>query len=388
MREYYYDIIIWSVPLTVSATHWPLKDYPGGIMMKKKMILILAAALLLQGCAPIAVNVEMKQDGAQSNAEAYRSVLLNEDYGADITYVIGHKSPDSDTVGSAIAYSLLLNELGIEAKAVVSGKINNETKFALDYFGMDVPEIVDDATGKQFVLVDHSTYTQTIDGMENARVVGIVDHHGIGDVVNPELINVRSAPVGATGSLVYQTYKECDIPISKDAARAMLMAIISDTTNAKHNMTVIDDEAYASLKEIAGIDDFDAFAAGMLDAQNSYAGMTDLEIYQSDYKEYEVGGTTFGIGVVNAATEEDHKAISEKMIRAMDENYDDIGLDMLFVMVKCKPEDKMVMAGSGEGANELLMKCFGNFDGDRLFLFDENVSRKKYIVPVLTEALE
>lgn len=360
--------------------------------MKKMILVLTAAVVLLQGCAPIDVNVNLNQDNAQksvqTNAEAYRSVLLNENYGDDVTYVIGHKSPDSDTVGSAIAYAGLLNELGINAKAVVSGKINNETKYALDYFGIDVPEIVDDATGKQFVLVDHSTYTQTIDGMEDARIVGIMDHHGIGDVVNSELINVRSAPVGATGSLVYQAYRECGIPISRDAACAMLMAIISDTTNATKNMTKLDDEAYSTLQEIAEIDDFDAFVEGMLNAQNSYEGMTDLEIYRSDYKEYEVGDTTFGIGVVNAGNEDDYKALAEKMIKTMDDNYDDLGLDMLFVMVKYKAIDKMVMAGSGEGANELLLKCFGNYDGDRLFLFDKNESRKKDIVPVLTEALE
>lgn len=352
--------------------------------MKKMILILTAVAILLQGCASASVNVEMKQ----GDPEAYRSVLLNEDYGADTVYVIGHKSPDSDSVGSAIAYALFLKELGIDAKAAVSGRINNETKYALEYFGIDVPEIVDDATGKQFVLVDHSTYTQAINGMKDARIVGVVDHHGMGDIVNSELINVRSAPVGAACTLVYQTYRECGIPISRDAACAMLMGLISDTTNATKNMTMLDDDAYLSLPEIAQIDDVDALAAGMLNAQNSYEGMNDLEIYLSDYKEYEVGGTTFGIGVVNAGNDEDYKALAEKMIATMDENYDTLGLDMLFVMVKYKAIDKMVMAGSGRGANELLMKCFGNYDGDRLFLFDKNESRKIAIVPVLTEALE
>ena len=352
--------------------------------MLKKIILVTAAALMLQGCASVTINTG---DDTVSS-DSYISLIKNVDYQDRITYVIGHKSPDSDTVGSAIAYAYLLNELGIDAKAAVSGRINNETKYALDHFGIDTPGIVDDASGKQFVLVDHSTYTQAIDGMQDARIVGIVDHHGIGDVVNTELINVRSAPVGATASLVYECYRECGVPIPKDMARAMLMAIISDTTNATKNMTDLDRAAYDSCRKIAEIDDYDAFVDGMFAAQNSYEGMSDLEAYHSDYKEYEVGDTTFAIGIVNASNEEEYADLADRMISVMDENYEDHGLDMLFVMVKYKSEDKMVMAGSGEGANELLMKCFGNHDGDRLFLFDENLSRKKEIVPALSQALD
>ena len=112
-----------------------------------------------------------------------------------------------------MAYANLLNCIGIKAQAAVSDKLNKETAYAYDKLGITAPETVSNAEGKQFVLVDHSSYSQAIDGMDAAKVVGIVDHHGIGDVTVSELINVRSAPAGATASLVYLAYRECEVEV-------------------------------------------------------------------------------------------------------------------------------------------------------------------------------
>ncbi|SEA66263.1 manganese-dependent inorganic pyrophosphatase [Oribacterium sp. KHPX15] len=321
-------------------------------------------------------------------SEAYKSIILNEKYGKDITYVIGHKSPDSDAVGSAIAYANLLNELGIEAKAVTAGRINNETRFALNYYGMEEPEILTDATGKQFVLTDHSTYTHSIDGMRDARIVGIVDHHGIGDATNTELIFVRSLPVGAACTNVYMAYKECGVEITRDMARVMLMGIISDTSNGTSSMTEMDYKAYNELKELAEIDDFDALAKGMADGLLNYDGMRPIDIYKNDYKEYEAGGHTFAIGIANVDNEKDMYDRADEMRKAMEEHYDEIGMDMLFGMIKNKPQDQMLMVCYGDGATEVMEECFHNYDGEKYFVFDENVSRKKKIVPPIMKALE
>jgi len=162
---------------------------------------------------------------AHAEPTGFADVLLSADYGEETTYVIGHKSPDSDTIGSAIACAYLLQQLGIDAKAAATAQVNQETQFALDYFGLQAPDILENAEGKQFVLVDHSEYSQALDGMENARVVGIIDHHGIGDIRNTERIPVISLPVGATASILYKMYLECNVGITRDMARAMLISI-------------------------------------------------------------------------------------------------------------------------------------------------------------------
>ena len=353
---------------------------------KSKTILSHTAALLL---ALALLSVFPGVRAAEENG--YRDLLLAENYGDEITYVIGHKNPDSDTVGSAIAYAYLLNSIGIRAEAAVSGPVNGETAFALDFFGMEAPPVMDSAEGRQFILVDHSAYSQAIDGMENAKIAGIVDHHGIGDVACSAFINVRSAPIGATASLVYLSYRECGVDIPKDMARVMLMGLLSDTRNMARNVTVVDRSAYDTLTVIAGIEDVDGFYRQMAAAVASYGGMTETEIFRSDYKEYDESGVRFGIADVNAYGEEAVRAMTDRMYAVMEADFDSMGLDMLFLIVNNKDEDSgenmMYMAAFGGDAPDVLQEAFGNFDGTRYFVFKENLSRKTDVVPALAAVL-
>lgn len=97
-------------------------------------------------------------------------------------YVTGHKSPDSDTVGSSIAYAALFKALGYDARPVVLGDINNETKYILETGGLETPMLLDDASGCNMVLVDHSEYIQSAEGLRDANVITFIDHHGDGSV--------------------------------------------------------------------------------------------------------------------------------------------------------------------------------------------------------------
>ncbi len=344
---------------------------------------LLLALAMLAGCA-------LAEDSGM--AQAYRGLIQNVDYGDETTYVIGHRHPDSDTVSASMAYANLLNELGVKAEAVVAGGINNETKYALDTFGIEPPAVMEDAGDRQFVLVDHSAYSHAIDNMPLARIVGVVDHHGVGSVQNTELINVRSAPIGSTATLVYLNYLECDVPVSKDMARVMLMGILSDTRNLASNVTDMDRLAYEQLVPIAQIDDVDALYDGMLTAFSNYDGMSDLDIIQLDYKEYTAGGVSYGVGVLKADGEDAVRALSGRMQSALAENYDAIGLDMLYVIVCNIREDsdeiQNYMAAYPASAGALLEQCFGCEADEAGYPFPDGMSRKKMLIPALTAALE
>ena len=149
-----------------------------------------------------------------ADGSKYVEILQRIDYGQSVTYVIGHTSPDPDAIGSAIAFAELLNANGIQAVPAAAERIDNESSFALHALGLDAPQILADAMDKQFILVDHSSYTHAIDNMARARIVGILDHHGIGDVRSTEVIPVLSMPVGATGSLVCLCFQECGTEIT------------------------------------------------------------------------------------------------------------------------------------------------------------------------------
>lgn len=168
-----------------------------------------------------------------------------------------------------------------------------------------------------------------------------------------ELINVRCAPVGATASLVYLAYRECDVEISKEMASYMLVSIISDTHNMRRSVTDLDQTAYDDLRKIAGVENTEALYTGMADAEMSYEGMTDKEIFFSDYKDYNIGGKTFGMASLDAYGEKNVRELSERMYKVIEECYAETGLDMLFAKASNAKEDS--------GENMMVMVAYTDF---------------------------
>lgn len=345
-------------------------------MIKKsywKLAFLLMAGMLL---SPLS---------AAADGSKYIQLFQKIDYGNEVTYVIGHKSPDPDSIGSAIAFADLLNALDIQAVPAASERIDNESAYALQVLGLEEPQILDDAQDKQFVLVDHSTYTHAIDNMAQARIVGILDHHGMGDVKSSEVIPVFSMPVGSTGSLICLCFQECEIEITSHAARAMLMGILSDTRNMTYNVTDLDKESYETLLPIAGIDDIEALYEGMKNAKTTYDGMTTEEIFNSKYKEYAAGSYHFGIGSVFSSSETIEE-VSAQMKQYMQEIYPQSNLDYLFCIVS--DNDSTWLSWVGEGSDELVRECYQEYDGGEYVIFRPATTRKLKIVPPLMENLE
>lgn len=355
-------------------------------MKNSKYIIITLICMLITGL--VTYNFSKTNNTENNNYEGYRELIEKVDYGDEITYVIGHKSPDSDTVSAAIAYANLLNELGIKAKAVVSARVNNETKYYLEYFNIEIPEILNDATGKQFVLVDHSAYSQAIDNMDKARIVSVIDHHGIGDVVNTEQIYVRSAAIGSTASLVYLMYKECNVEISEEMAKVMLMGILSDTNNTKKKATTsVDLEAYNELLKIAKINNIDEIYENMEIALASYDGMSDEEIFLNDYKEYLTNGYKYCLAVLEANSTTDAYELADRMYEYIKGNYNELGMDYIFVKIKDNEADNMLMLAYDDKAVEILNDIYGTYDGSKYFIFKKSLSRKEELVPTIDEYL-
>ena len=343
--------------------------------MKKRIAALLLALVSAVSC--LAAGAE-----TAPLADMLRSIK----YGDGVTYVIGHKSPDADTIGSAAALAWLLRQLGINAEPAAAAEVNRETQYALDFFGMEQPQILPDAAGKQFFLVDHSEYSQALDGMKNARVVGIVDHHGIGDVRNTERIAVISLPAGATASIIYRMYLDCGVEIPRDMARVMLMSILSDTKGMTSNVTQLDLDARDSLSAVAGIDDIGALYAGMKKAKTSFGGMTASEIFRSDYKEYLAGDITFGIGSIYTETEESLAELAKLIEDEWPSIHASGGPDMLFCMIST--DETTWMIWHGEGTEKAVLESSPGYDGSGRMVFVPKVSRKEHIVPLLTSTLE
>ena len=307
-------------------------------------------------------------------------------------YVTGHKNPDSDTVCSAIAYARLLGELGYDAHPVVHDKVNNETAYILETVGVEVPPTFEDASACNMVLVDHSDYAQSVEGLDNANIITIIDHHGLGSVTtgNPLIYDAR--PIGSTATIIWMRYRNYGVELDAQTAELLLCALLSDTVNLESGTTTTADcEALKALSELAGVDDTAALFGDMYEASVSYEGMSDDEIFESDLKTYESAGKKFAIGCVKASDKEGAASLANRMKALLPGKRKTLGVDMAFVQISVFHDGVSAnyLVPSDEAAAEVIETAFADkveFDGTS-YILKPGVSRKQVLVPAFMDVL-
>lgn len=202
------------------------------------------------------------------------------------TFVFGHKSPDSDSITSSLVMANLEKELGnSEAQAYRLGNINKETEFILDYLGIDAPELLESVEdGANVILVDHNSPAESVENLENANILKVVDHHKLALETSYPLF-LRFEPVGCTETILCKLYEENGVEITKEMATLMVSAIISDTLLLKSPTTTEDDvKAVEKLAEIAEID-AEEYGLEMLKAGTDLSSFSIEEILALDAKQ-------------------------------------------------------------------------------------------------------
>lgn len=333
---------------------------------------------------------------------AYRAVLQSLDWGQDTTFVYGHKVPDVDAVCSALSYARLMRALGYNCKAKVSSPINRETEYIAQRFGFDVPELKTFvAADTRLILTDHSDYAQCVDGAKQARILQKIDHHVEGDIKDSSIPYVRRKMIGATCTIIYECYKELNIPIDDETAKILLAGLLSDTRNltkaaTQHEDSVSWAELVTQLKlenEVAEIN------RQMIEASNNFSGMNDSAIFVSDYKGYEIGGQAIGIGSLDCNAEEAEDFVN-RMLSVLPMVLSDNGLDMLFAKIDINVpnpdksdldnptvKDGLYFIYYGEGAQAVAETLFGPSIREGVTYTKETLSRKQ-IVPLITEIMQ
>ena len=302
-------------------------------------------------------------------------------------YVIGHKNPDTDSICSAIGYAALKQQLGMECEPRRAGEINPETKFILNRFGVEEPQFLPSAKDEKIILVDHNEIAQAVDELSEGTVIEIMDHHKIGDVQTKEPIYFRNMPLGCTATIVYLSYKENNIQPEKAVAGLLCSAILSDTLAFRSpTCTATDKAAALALAEIAGIGDCEAYAKEMFAAGSNLAEKSEKEIFYLDFKKFTAGTTTFGVGQVTSMSAEELSVLKGRMIAYLENTFAEHGADMLFFMLTDIMEESTELLYAGNGAEDAVKKAFVSAEENRTYLKGV-VSRKKQIVPQLTEAL-
>lgn len=361
----------------------------------KVLVIVLATITMGTGCfyaGRATIRSEYTAE-REMNVKLNRSDLDGLGKVTGTIYVTGHKSPDSDTVGSSIAYAYLLRELGYDAQPVVLGKINNESKYILNAANLETPMMLQNTAGRNMVLVDHSEYMQSAEDLKDANIISIIDHHADGTVTTPGQLIYDARPLGSTATIIWIRYRNYGVTPDQQTALVMMGSILSDTRNLQsENTTYADREALKSLSNLAGIKDVDAFYQDMYEASLSYEGMTDEEIFFSDYKEYESGGTKYSIGNINAYDEESAKDLAERMLDVFPSALTSTGMDMAFAQINVIHDDVSFtcLIPSDDVADKVLQDAFCDtsvHDGI-WYKIEPYASRKKIVVPAIANILE
>lgn len=301
------------------------------------------------------------------------------------TLIFGHKSPDTDTVCSALVYEDLKGKLGEDVQARRLGEVNKETQFALDYFDVKAPELLEKVEdGTEVILVDHNEFQQSVDNIEGATIVEVVDHHRISNFETKEPLYFRAEPVGCTATIINKMYKENKVELSKEMAGLLLSAIISDSLLFKSPTCTDEDVAAArELAEIAGVN-AETYGLEMLKAGADVSDKSVLELLTMDAKEFTMGAQKVEIAQVNTVDIDTVYEQQKEIETEMDTIINEKNLDLfLFVVTDILNNDSEVLA-LGAGQDRVANGFNVNLENNRALLKGV-VSRKKQIVTTLTD---
>lgn len=302
--------------------------------------------------------------------------------------IVGHKSPDTDSVvASIVAEDYFKSVLGIDAKAYRAGELNNETKFVLESFGIDAPPLISVSEKEEsIVLVDHNETGQVADEIDYNQVAYIIDHHKL-SIKTEKPIFCRTEPLGSTSSIMAKMFMEKGIEISADNAKLLLAGILSDTWNFTGPTTTDEDKEVAKkINDIVKINLSD-FSEKMFTAKSSLEGISADNIISLDYKNFEMGTKKVGVGVWETMKPEKVNERKDEILKALVAKKQAEKNDYIFFFVVDIMRQSSYLYIIGEAERKLAEKSFKIQSGDEVIFLKDIVSRKKQIVPVLTEEL-
>ncbi len=303
-------------------------------------------------------------------------------------YISGHKNPDTDTIVSSLVITDYFEKMGQKAKPVRLGKINKETEFVLKQIKIKSPALVKSLAKKQVFLVDHNEFGQAGDGIEQAEILGVLDHHKLkGDIKTEMPIYFRVEPIGSTASLIFKLFEEKGFALNKKQAFLLLCGIISDTLKLTSPTTTKEDIKIAKI--LAGISKqkINDLASGMFKAKSDISGMNLKELLVYDYKDFKEKEKNFGIGVCETTMPNSILENKEKILKLLVEIKKEKKKDLLFFGVIDILKKQCHLFIVGEEEKIVVEKAFKIKEKNNLIFLPGVVSRKKQIAPVIIKAL-
>jgi len=290
--------------------------------------------------------------------------------------VLGHQNPDCDSLCSAIGLASLFNKMGKSATPALQGEPNPE------------PEIRTQVAGEEIFIVDYSDWGQGTADMKKATILGIVDHHKLGDITTSTPLECWIWPVGCSATIVYNMYKFNNQTPDAPVAKMMMGAIISDTVNFQGPTTTdIDIVAAKELAKIAGVDDLQAFAEAQFEAKSDIKSVPADELILRDQKVFEMAGDKLAIGQLELTSLETAYAKKEAMLAEMETLQAAKGFHSTIVLLTdINKLDTTALIVSKDA--DKVAKALNSTVKENAFELPGVVSRKKQIIPFLQTAFE
>lgn len=300
--------------------------------------------------------------------------------------VFGHKSPDTDSIMSALVLADLEKCLGPDTGiACRLGEINKETAYALNYFKVEAPKYLESVEeGIPVILVDHNEFAQSVTGIEKAKIVKVIDHHRIANFQTAEPLFYMAEPVGCTATILYEVIKMNNKPLTSTNAGLLLSAIISDTLLLKSPTTTIKDiKAVEELAKIANVD-YKSYGLDMLKAGTDLSDYSAEELLKIDAKCVDMNGNKVKIAQVNTVDIEDVLKSQKDLENAINKTIENENLDLFVFAITdiVNSNSEALVLGK---RSDIVEKAYNvKLENNRAFL-PGVVSRKKQMLPIMQE---
>lgn len=252
-----------------------------------------------------------------------------------------------------------------------------------NYVGMISRRNLMNMQKKQIILVDHNEKSQAVDGIGEAEILEIIDHHRLGSLETVSPVYFRNQPLGCTSTIIYQMYQEQRVEIPKEIAGLLLSAIISDTLMFRSpTCTPFDKGVAKRLAEIADVD-IEDHAKKMFCAGSDFKNKTTEEIFYQDFKIFHTEDCDFGVAQISAMSGEELEQIGEQLRPFLPQVLGEKRLNMVYVMLTDILEESSKIIFAGEDAGKILAHAFKKQEDADGILLDGIISRKKQMIPTL-----
>ncbi|WP_054301734.1 manganese-dependent inorganic pyrophosphatase [Gemmobacter sp. LW-1] len=301
--------------------------------------------------------------------------------------VFGHKSPDTDSTGSPIAWAWYLTEVkGTPAEAVLLGEPNTEAAFVLRHWDLPKPAIITDvAASEEVVIVDTNNPAELPPSVNEAKILGIIDHHMlVGGIKTKTPIDITMRPLACTSTILYDLMGADVARAPRGIKGAMLSCILSDTLEFRSPTTTDHDRKVAeALAADLGVS-IPEFAAAMFEAKSDVSAFSDAELLRMDSKEYNVAGKELRVSVLETTAPKILLDRKDSLMASMPAVAQEDGADQVLLFIIDILKEEATLLVPNDLVKQLAEASFGcAVSGDSVVL-PGIMSRKKQIIPSLT----